>query len=127
MSGYTQGGITKMPAFGELLGQKAAWAIRTYIETRPDEGALDDFQTELQADKAKLAEYLAAGKSAADLSGELAALKTRFEEIAVKVKTGSGAPLADSVVSRAATALDGSDHSLKKAEEVLTIGLSAAK
>ena len=47
--GYTQGGITKMPAFGELLGQKAAWAIRTYIETRPDEGAMDEYQTELQA------------------------------------------------------------------------------
>ena len=28
-TGYTQNGITKMPAFGELLGQKAAWAIRT--------------------------------------------------------------------------------------------------
>ena len=38
--GYTQNGITKMPAFGELLGQEAAWAIRTYIETRPDDGAL---------------------------------------------------------------------------------------
>ncbi len=125
--GYTQGGTTKMPAFGELLGQKAAWAIRTYIETRPDEGALDDFQKELQADKAKLAEYLAAGKSAADLGADLATLKARFEEIAVKVKTGSGAPLADSVVSRAAAALDGSEQSLRKAEEVLTIGLSAAK
>ena len=31
VEGYTQNGITKMPAFGELLGQKAAWAIRTYI------------------------------------------------------------------------------------------------
>jgi cytochrome c-550 PedF len=35
--GYTQNGTTKMPAFGELLGQDAAWAIRTYIETRPDD------------------------------------------------------------------------------------------
>ena len=34
--GYTQNGITKMPAFGDLLGQKTAWAIRTYVETRPD-------------------------------------------------------------------------------------------
>lgn len=37
VNGYTQNGITKMPAFGELLGQEAAWAIRTYIETRPQE------------------------------------------------------------------------------------------
>ena len=29
--GMTQNGITKMPGFCELLGQKAAWAIRTYI------------------------------------------------------------------------------------------------
>ena len=36
-SGYTQNGITKMPAFGDLLGQEAAWAIRTYIESRPQE------------------------------------------------------------------------------------------
>ena len=27
--GYTQDGTTKMPAFGEVLGQKAGWAIRT--------------------------------------------------------------------------------------------------
>lgn len=37
--GFTQNGVTRMPAFGELLGQKAAWAIRTYLETRPDEEA----------------------------------------------------------------------------------------
>ncbi len=46
--GYTQNGTTKMPAFGDLLGQKAAWAIRTYIETRPDDGALDDYSDRLK-------------------------------------------------------------------------------
>lgn len=116
-----------MPAFGELLGQKAAWAIRTYIETRPDEGALDEFQAELQAAKKELADYLAAGKTAKDVEAELVKLKTRLEEISGKVKTGSGAPLSDSVASRAVAALDGSPESLKKTEEVLTIGLSAAK
>ena len=35
--GYTQDGTTKMPAFGAVLGQKAAWAIRSYLETRPDD------------------------------------------------------------------------------------------
>jgi hypothetical protein len=125
--GYAQGGVTKMPAFGELLGQKAGWAIRTYIETRPDEGALDDFQAELQVAKKQLSDYLAAGKSPKDVETELAALKVRMTDIAGKLKTGSGAPVADSVASRAAELLDGSPQGLKKAEEALTIGLSAAK
>ena len=47
-NGYTLNGITKMPAFGELLGQEAAWAIRTYIETLPDEGAMDDYTDRLK-------------------------------------------------------------------------------
>ncbi len=46
-NGYTQNGITKMPAFGELLGQKAAWAIRSYVETRPDDDALTPFNARL--------------------------------------------------------------------------------
>jgi hypothetical protein len=116
-----------MPAFGELLGQEAGWAIRTYIETRPDEGALDEFQAELQGAKKQLADYLAAAKKPQDVETDLVALKTRMSDIAGKVKTASGAPIADSVASRAALLLDGSPESLKKTEEVLTIGLSAAK
>ncbi|MEE3099273.1 MAG: cytochrome c-550 PedF, partial [Pseudomonadota bacterium] len=54
-TGYTQNGITKMPAFGELLGQKAAWAIRTYIETRPDDGAMDDHAGRLKEIRDELA------------------------------------------------------------------------
>lgn len=125
--GYAQGGITKMPAFGELLGQEAAWAIRTYIETRPDEGALDDHQTALKAVKQKLADYLAQGKKPGDVEADLKSIKDELAAIAVKVKTGSGAPVADSVASRAANLLDGSPESMKHAEEALTIGLSAAK
>lgn len=125
--GYTQGGITKMPAFGELLGQKAGWAIRTYIETRPDEGALDEFQAELQTAKKQLADFLASGKTAKDVEADIGKLKERLTEISAKVKTGSGAPVSDSVASRAIAALDGSPESLKKTEEVLTIGLSAAQ
>ena len=125
--GYAQGGVTKMPAFGELLGQEAGWAIRTYIETRPDEGALDEYQTELQAAKKKIAEFLAQSKTPADVDGELKPMREAMAAIAAKVKTGSGAPVADSVASRAANLLDGSPQSLKHAEEALTIGLSAAK
>jgi cytochrome c-550 PedF len=32
--GYTQNGITKMPAFEGILSQEAMWAIRTYLDSR---------------------------------------------------------------------------------------------
>lgn len=34
--GYSQNGAYKMPPFEEVLSQEAMWAIRSYIETRPD-------------------------------------------------------------------------------------------
>ncbi|MGG7568668.1 cytochrome c-550 PedF [Rhodovulum sp. DZ06] len=129
--GYTQNGITKMPAFGELLGQEAAWAIRTYIETRPDDGALDEYAEHLKDVRdglVKHAEEIAAGTAkAADFSEELAALKAELEGIAEQVPTASGAPKADSAASRAAAALDGSEQAIKHAAEILTVGLSAAE
>ena len=36
-NGYHQGGVTKMPAFEDLMNQEAMWAIRTYIESRPED------------------------------------------------------------------------------------------
>lgn len=119
--GYTQNGITKMPAFGELLGQEAAWAIRTYIEARPDEGALEDFAEELKAMRDQMEGYIA------DASGaDTEALKARLTEISAQIETASGAPVADSVAYRAAKLIDGSAEAFKSASEVLTIGLSAA-
>lgn len=119
--GYTQNGITKMPAFGELLGQEAAWAIRTYIEARPDEGALDEFDDELKALRDQIAGY------STDPSGaDKGALIARLNEIASQIETGSGAPVADSAAFRAANLIDGSAESYKAAGEALTIGLSAA-
>ena len=32
--GYTQNGLTKMPAFEGILSQDAMWAIRTYLDSR---------------------------------------------------------------------------------------------
>lgn len=130
INGYTQGGITKMPAFGELLGQKAAWAIRTYVETRPDDGALDPYADQLKGIRDELkatADALATGADLASVSGELDAHRSTLAEIAGQVETGSGASVADSAASRAARALDGSDGSAKAAAEILTIGLSAAQ
>lgn len=116
-NGYAQDGATKMPAFGEILGQKAGWAIRTYIETRPEDGALDAQAERLKAIRDELA---------AD-GGDAEALRTELLAIAAEVKTASGAPKADSAALRAALALDGSAEAKRHAAETLTIGLSAAE
>ena len=130
VNGYTQNGVTKMPAFGELLGPKAAWAIRSYVETRPDDGALDDYADrlgEIRDDLKAKAEAVAGGKDAGDFEEEIAELRGELEEIAGKIETGSGAEVADSPASRAVALLDGSEESFKGAHEALTIGLSAAE
>ncbi|WP_298850088.1 cytochrome c-550 PedF [uncultured Ruegeria sp.] len=119
--GYTQNGITKMPAFGELLGQKAAWAIRTYIETRPDDGALDDHSDRLKEIRDLLAAMADGGE------GDAAALQSELSEIASTIETGSGAPVADSVAFRAAVLISGDSPNFAEAAEQLTIGLSAAQ
>ena len=119
--GYTQNGITKMPAFGDLLGQKAAWAIRTYIETRPDDGALDDHSERLKEIRDTLAGMADGG------DGDASALQAELDEIASSIETGSGAPVADSVALRAAVLISGDSPDFAEAAEQLTIGLSAAQ
>ena len=119
-TGYTQNGTTKMPAFGELLGQKAAWAIRTYIETRPDDGALDDYSDRLKQIRDELATMADGG------DGDTAALQVELGEIAEKIETASGAPVADSVAMRASILISGETPNHAEAAEQLTIGLSAA-
>lgn len=121
--GYTQNGITKMPAFGELLGQEAAWAIRTYVESRPDEGALDDHIARLNEIKEELLKI----EGTADASAKIKPLRDEMTTIAQSIETGSGAPIADSAASRSAALLDGSENAIKNAVEALTVGLSAAK
>ncbi len=131
VNGYTQNGITKMPAFGELLGQEAAWAIRSYVETRPDDGALDAFTARLKTirdDLRTMADKVEAGNAqTSDFEEQLAAYKTEMTEIAGQVENGSGAPIADSPAARAASALNGSEDSLTEVVEILTVGLSAAQ
>ena len=119
--GYTQNGTTKMPAFGELLGQDAAWAIRTYIETRPDDASMEEVSDELKALRDEITGY-AADASSADAD----ALKSRLTEIAASIETLSGAPVADSAAFRAANLIDGTQEAYGRAAEALTIGLSAA-
>lgn len=122
IAGYTQNGITKMPAFGDLLGQDAAWAIRTYIETRPDGDAMEEYSDDLKALRDKIAGF------AEDASGaDAEALRTTLSEIAGAIETLSGAPIADSVAFRAANLIDGTPAAYKAAAEALTIGLSATQ
>ncbi|MGR3592644.1 MAG: cytochrome c-550 PedF [Limimaricola soesokkakensis] len=116
--GFTQNGVTRMPAFGDLLGQKAAWAIRTYLETRPDEDAVSARSAELKA----LRDTLAAGDEV-----DAEAVKAELSGIAEEIETLSGAPVADSIAYRAAAQIDGTPESFHKAAETLTVGLSAAQ
>ena len=128
--GYTQNGVTKMPAFGELLGQKAAWAIRTYIEARPDDGALDahsDVLKTIRDDLTAKAEALAGGAEIGAMQADLEAHMTKLKGIVGEIETASGAPLADSAVSRAILDLNGTPEGVKAAADTLTIGLSAAQ
>lgn len=120
--GATQNGITKMPAFGEVLTQEAAWAIRTYVETRPDDQAMADFTDELKSMRDEIQGY---ATDATDADAEL--LKARLVEIAGEIPTLSGAPVADSIAAEAAMRIDGTPNGYDGAAETLTIGLSAAK
>lgn len=116
--GYTQGGITKMPAFAEVMNQQAAWAIRTYLETRPDDLAVTAVADELKAMRDALLD--AAGDDAA-------AMAARLHAIATGIETLSGAPVADSIALRAALVLEADPMARRQAAEILTIGLSAAQ
>ena len=121
MHGYTQNGVTRMPAFGELPGQKAAWAIRTYIETRPDDASMEDVSGDLEMIRDKLQVW------ETDASGaDVGATITELQAISDKIETLSGAPVADSVAFRAVRILTADETGFKKAAETLTIGLSAA-
>jgi len=104
-----------------------AWAIRTYIEARPADGALDGVADQLKTYRDRLRELADSGAEVGANSDELDTMREQMSDIASGVETASGAPLADSVVSRAVAALDGSAGSIKSAAEVLTIGLSAAE
>lgn len=120
--GYTQNGTTKMPAFGELLGQEAAWAIRTYIETRPDGEQVAEHSDTLRSIRDQLAAW-AEGNGDADPD----AAKAELDAIAADIETLSYAPVADSIAWRASRQIDGTDAGYSTAADTLTVGLSAAQ
>ena len=130
-NGATQNGVTKMPGFDNILNQKAAWAIRTFVETRPADGALTPYNAELtrirDALRAQQADLTAGKTSLARLEPELARTQARLTAIAAAIPSESGAARADSIAARAAQDLDGGADSLSRAADALTIGLSAAR
>jgi len=129
-NGATQNGITKMPGFEAILSQEAAWAIRTYAETRPADDAFKDHDkrlVEIRDTLKVLAGAIKAGSKADDYAKTAKDMQKEMSDINASAKTASKAPKAESAVSRAAIALDGSAESFGKAAELLTIGLSAAK
>ena len=107
--------------FRSGMTQNGAWAIRTYIETRPDSDAMDAVSDELKALRDQMAEYANNAEGA-----DAEALQARLTEIGEGIDTLSGAPVADSIALRAAAQIDGTPAAYETAAETLTIGLSAA-
>ncbi len=127
--GYTQDGVTKMPAFGELLGQEAGWAIRTYVETRPDDGAIDDYisrLSEIRDDLLAKAAEVEGGADAQSFASDAEGYATELTEINSNIETGSGAPMAVSFALVTAWHLQEKPEDLKGAAELLEVGLPAA-
>lgn len=132
MERIRRGSGDRMPAYEDLMNQQAMWAIRTYIETRPDPDGIAEFMPRLRDIRDGLREKqeaIAAGTATeADYADEIAELHVELMEIAVAVPTMSGAPKADSIARRAAVILErGGERSLRDADETLTIGLSVAR
>ena len=132
MERIRRGSGDRMPAYEELMNQQAMWAIRTFIETRPDPDGIAEFMPRLREIRDGLRDKqaeIAEGKATpADFADEIAALHVELAEIAEKVPTLSGAPKADSIARRAAVILErGGDRFLRDADETLTIGLSVSR
>lgn len=112
LHGYEQNGAVKMPPFEGILNQQAIWAIRTYIETRPDADALAAKSPEISAlyDKVKALPADADADQTAKLAEELDSAGTGFEAL-------SGAPRAVTVLAQAAHMLrTGASHAPAAAE-----------
>lgn len=129
-NGYTQNGVTKMPAFEGVLDQKAAWAIKTYVESRPEDGAYDAFSDRLSTIRDRLAVIADDVDGGADASGfadEAASLKGELAEMASGILSASGGDRTDSIALQASLALGHEPPAFRNASDTLTVGLSAAQ
>lgn len=106
MNGYEQNGAVKMPPFADILSPEAIWAIRTYIETRPDADELTARGTDIKAlrDKVVGLPATATPEEVEVVAAELDATGAEFEAL-------SGAPRSVSALQQAAHLLrSGAGH-----------------
>lgn len=112
LEGYEQNGAVKMPPFADILSQEAIWAIRTYVETRPDDQELAERQTELQALKAKVDALKEDATGADDVAAQLAEAGASFEAL-------SGAPKSVTALEEAAWLLRADPPRVNAASDAL--------
>lgn len=116
LNGYEQNGAVKMPPFDGILTPEAIWAIRTYVETRPDDQQLAENVDTIRSLRDRLAEVKDDKPAAVALAPEL-------EEAGKGLEALSGAPRAVSVLDQAAWYLTRDSGHVNAALETLTSAL----
>ncbi len=112
LHGYEQNGAVKMPPFEGILNQQAIWAIRTYVETRPDEVEMADQKDRLTELREKLVAVQDDPEAAAALAPEFETAGEGFEAL-------SGGPRAVTPFDEVAHLLSDSRPHIKAALETL--------
>jgi cytochrome c-550 PedF len=112
LDGYEQNGAVKMPPFADILSQEAIWAIRTYIETRPDDQELAARQDELHTLKAQV-DGLKDDASGAEAVAEL------LIDVGSSFEALSGAPKSVTALEEAALLLRSDPPRVKAASDAL--------
>ena len=97
--GAEQNGAAKMPPLDNILSQEAIWAIRTYVETRPDDQEFVARKSEIQEINARIEALKSNPSQAAEVADALFEMSASFE-------AASGAP-------KSVTALDEAGQLLK--------------
>lgn len=115
LNGYHQNGAVKMPPFDDVLSQEAIWAIRTYVETRPDDQDLAAKQPDIQSFHARLT-------AAAD-AAEAKALAEAMAASGAELEALSGAPKSVTALDEAAFLLAQDPPQTKGALDALTQAL----
>ena len=106
LHGYEQNGAVKMPPFQDILSQEAVWAIRTYIETRPDADEMAERNSDITAlrDRVKALPATASAEEVEAVAADLDKTGDEFETL-------SGAPRSVSALQQAAHLLrTGASH-----------------
>ncbi|MEM0950353.1 MAG: cytochrome c-550 PedF [Pseudomonadota bacterium] len=116
LKGYEQNGAVKMPPFEGILSQEAIWAIRLYIETRPDDQEILTRQDELRAAR----DAVAALDQTAPQPDEVIAL---LEAVGASFEAMSGAPRSVTVLDEAAFILRSDSSRVVPALDVIQGGL----